>query len=319
MERMKVITSLDQLEEPLPYPVMAIGVFDGVHLGHQRIIRTVVAQAEKMNGTPILLSFDPHPQKVIASGEAPALIQTFPQRAEILETLGIRVFIRCPFTRQLSLLSPAEFVQEVICSHGIREIHVGDNFRFGHRRSGDFNTLLSLAAFHRFDVFKTERVLFRNERVSSTRIRRILTQGQVAVAKRLLGRPYQIRGTVVQGARKGGQFGFPTANLATENELIPRVGVYATRASVNGRSYPAATNIGFRPTIHGYSEPKSTIEAHLLDFSGDLYGQDLSIDFCLRLRDEKKFDGLDELLRQIKMDIHRLKWYAERAAEILEN
>ncbi|UCF37950.1 MAG: bifunctional riboflavin kinase/FAD synthetase [Acidobacteriota bacterium] len=312
---MQVVTDLKQLAGTPAYPVMAIGVFDGVHRGHQQILQTVVARARESSGTAAVLSFRPHPQKVIASGQAPLLLQTFAQKAAMFESLGIDVFVQYPFSRELSLLSPEDFVLQVIHSNGIREIHVGGNFRFGHMRQGDFDTLSELGTRFGFRVFKTESVYFRKERISSTRIRTALRKGQVALAKRLLGRPYELTGNVVRGAQRGAGLGFATANLATNNELIPANGVYATRVHLNGSSYVGATNIGHRPTVHGYSEPLPTVETHLLDYSGNLYGQALRLEFCFRLRDEKRFSSLEVLKQQIKMDVHRLRRYARKALE----
>lgn len=312
--RMKVMEDPFHLPEGMKNPVVAIGVFDGAHLGHQRILGEVASRARGMAGTAILLSFSPHPQKVIASGEAPQLLQTFDQQAEILAGSGIDVFLRLPFTRRLSLLSPAEFVGEVLLRIGPREVHVGENFRFGHRRAGDAATLRSLGGEHGFAVVGHEPVLFRGVRVSSTRIRRLLSAGRVHLAGRLLGRPYEVRGGVVKGARKGVRLGFPTANLKVDNELIPATGVYATRAVVNGKTWVGATNIGFRPTLQGFREPEPTVETHLLDFSGDLYGQSLALQFCRRVREERRFDGWEALIDRIGRDILWIRRYSERAA-----
>jgi len=176
---------------------MAIGVFDGVHLGHREVLREVVERARARSGTAVVLSFSPHPQKVISSAQAPPLLQTFDQQAEMLEWLGVDLFIRLPFTRRLSLLTPRDFVRDVLVRSGIREVHVGENFRFGHRRAGDFATLLRLGQEFGFRVREAPIVQFRGQRVSSTWIRNSLAAGRVSLAKRLLGRPYEVRGSVV--------------------------------------------------------------------------------------------------------------------------
>lgn len=315
---MLLVESLKGIPTSLNYPVIAIGVFDGVHRGHQQIIRKMVARTHERNGTAILLSFFPHPQKVIASGDAPALLQTFQQRAELLEELGIDILLRLPFTRRLSLSTPEEFVKDVLLPTGVVEVHVGGNFRFGHRRAGGLETLAALGSTYGFEVHHTEPIYFRGRRVSSTRVRNLIKEGRVSLAKRLLGRPYEVRGNVVRGARKGEGLGFPTANLKTENELLPATGVYVTRVHTGEYTYLGATNVGFRPTVHGYVASEPTIETHLFDFSGNLYGQEMTVEFCFRLRDEKKFDGLESLIRQVQVDIHRCGRYLERIKPLLK-
>lgn len=309
---MQVISDLDQIAFPLPHPVLAIGVFDGVHLGHRKVLQEVVERAHAQNGTAAVLSFFPHPQKVIASSDAPPLLQTFDQQAEVLERLGIDLFIRLPFTRRLSMLSPREFARNILVKTGIREVHVGGNFRFGHRRAGDFSTLSRLGEEFDFRVRKAPIVLFRGTRVSSTLIRGHLTSGAVHLAKRLLSRPYEIRGSIVKGARRGVALGFPTANIRSDNELIPAIGVYATRATIDGKRFTGATNIGFRPTVHGFAERKPTIETHLLGFDGDLYGRDMKLEFCCRIRGERRFENVEALIRRIRKDILWIERYHRR-------
>lgn len=318
MQEMQIVRCIRDMPAPLPYPVMAIGVFDGVHCGHQKILRQIVERARRQEGTALLLSFDPHPQKVISSGDAPALLQTPRQRYDLLAELGVHILLKLPFTRRLSLMKPDEFAKEVLVKLGVREIHVGSNFRFGHRRTGDFSVLQRLGQTLGFDVHRTGRVLFRGERISSTRIRGLIQEGRVSLAKRLLGRPYQIHGTVVRGAGRGKQIGFPTANLESENELAPATGVYAGRAHVNGKSYVGATNVGYRPTVYGDSETTPTIETHLLDFEGDLYGKSVQLEFCVRLRKEKKYDSVDGLRRQIQLDIGRCRKYMRFVEPFME-
>ena len=315
---MRVVSRIRDLPDPLAYPVMAIGVFDGVHCGHQRILRRIVRHASRNSGTALLLSFEPHPQKVIAPGDAPMLLQTPRQRYEMLAGLGVDVLLKLPFTRRLSLLKPEEFARQILVKMGVREIHVGTNFRFGHRRSGDFATLKRLGQQLGFDVYRTARVHFRGARISSTRIRGLISEGKVALAKRLLGRPYQIKGTVVRGAGKGMEIGFPTANIDSDNELAPATGVYATRVTINGAKYVGATNLGYRPTVYGDSETTPTIETHLLDYEGELYGKVIRLEFCLRLRGEKKYKSLKALKKQISLDIKRCRKYAEAVESFQE-
>lgn len=309
---MQVVSDLDRIISPLAHPVMAIGVFDGVHRGHQAVLSEVVERAHSCSGTAVVLSFYPHPQKVIASADAPPLLQTFDQQAEMLEKLGVDLFIRLPFTRRLSLRSPREFVRDVLVKTGIREVHVGENFRFGHKRAGDFSTLQHLGEEWGFRVRKAPIVLFRGVRISSTRIRSHLKVGRVQLAKRLLSRPYEIRGSIVKGAMRGMRLGFPTANIRTENELIPATGVYATRATLDGTRFVGATNIGYRPTVHGFAERETTVETHLLGFAGDIYGREMKLEFCYRIREERRFDSVQALIQRIRKDILWIEKYNRR-------
>lgn len=314
---MRIIEDLERLEKFEKPPMLAIGVFDGVHRGHQKILTGIVERAKMAGCFPAVLSFFPHPQKVIASGNTPPLLQTFLQRAEIMQEIGIELFFRLPFNREISLFSPQEFVEKILSRLGVAEIHVGSNFRFGHRRSGNIDVLEELGKSHGFKVFSTEPIHFRGNRISSTRVRDLLSSGRVSLVKRLLGRPYEIRGMVVRGAERGASLGFPTANLQCENELIPPKGVYITQANVNGKSWIGATNIGIRPTLHGFTKNEPTIETHLLGYSGNLYGKPMKLSFCFRLRDEKKFENVEALTGQIRSDIDAIRRYTGRISEKL--
>ena len=263
---MEVIKNLEVLSGKWKNPIVALGVFDGMHLGHQAILKKIALRARETNGTAILLSFHPHPQKIISPGDAPPLLQTTGQRVEMLEGFGIDVFIRIPFDRNLSLLTADEFGERILKKVGTREIHVGDNFKFGRGRLGDFSTLKSLGEKYDFALFRTETRYFRGKRISSTRIRNAVSNGQVELAGRLLSRPYEIEGTVVRGAGKGSTIGYPTANLASDNELIPPSGVYVTRVITESGTYQGATNIGFRPTIENNPDLGSSFETHILGF-----------------------------------------------------
>ncbi len=309
---MRIVDNFAHFPESLNYPVMTIGVFDGVHRGHQVILRQVVKRAQEREGTSILLTFSPHPQKIISPNNAPPLLQTEHQKNRILVELDLDMIVCLPFTRKLSLLTPAEFAHQILHNHGIREIHVGRNFRFGHRRAGDIETLKSLGPEFRFGVYEIEPVYFRGTRISSSYIRNSLREGRVALVRRLLERPYQIQGTVVRGSGKGAELGFPTANLDPENELIPANGVYATLAHLNGNTYPSVTNVGVRPTLHERPQGSPVVEPHLLDFKENIYGSSMKLDFCFRLRAEKKFTGVDELKKQIGRDVEATRKYLRR-------
>lgn len=304
---MIVLESLEKLPKALPYPVMAIGVFDGVHRGHSKILEGLTRRAREKEGAALLLTFFPHPQKIISPADAPLLLQTADQKVEMLSRTGIDWVIQVPFTRELSLFSPQDFAARVLAQFGVKEVFVGSNFRFGHRRSGDFETLNQLGKQYGFRVRATPDVCFRGSRISSTRIRQALKSGRMSLARGYLGRPYRISGTVVRGAGKGNEMGFPTANLDPENELIPAGGVYCCRVFVNGQAVPAVTNVGFRPTLYRQTSTCPVVETHLLDSPGDLYGKRMEIEFCFRLRAERKFDKVSDLVDQIQKDVSRVQ------------
>lgn len=317
---MRVVEDLSRVPAGLPFPVVAIGTFDGVHLGHQAVLRAVVEAARRRNGTAVVLTFFPHPQQIIASGSAPPLLQTFDQQAEILDRLGVDILIRLPFTRQMSLWTPEEFVRNVLSPLGIEEVWVGRNFRFGHRRSGDPAVLEALGRRYGFRVQACAPVLFRGERISSTRIRRLIDQGRVEAAARLLGRAYEIRGDVVRGDGRGKHLGFPTANVQPANLLWPANGVYVSGVELDGHWWVGATNVGFRPTLReSYGRASPVVETHLLDFSGDLYGRFVRIHFCCRVRPEICFRDHEALILRIKEDILFVRRYAARLERTLKD
>ncbi len=307
---MEVIENLEVLAGTWKNPIVALGVFDGMHLGHQAILNKISSRAREQDGTAILLSFHPHPQKIISPGDAPLLLQTTLQRVELLEKLGIDVYIRLPFDRKLSLLTPDQFGEQILKTVGTREIHVGENFRFGHRRSGTYSSLKEIGDKHGFSLFKTDTREFRGRRISSTRIRKALHAGRIELAGRMLNRPYEIEGMVVRGAGKGSTIGYPTANLDPANELVPPSGVYITRVTTESGIYQGATNIGYRPTIQKNPDQGASIETHLIGFEDNLYGQRIKVSFCMRLREEKRFESIRALTDQIEHDLARTRAYA---------
>ena len=315
---MLIVEDLDHLSQRFKHPVMAIGVFDGVHLGHQAVLRRVVERAREKGGNSMLLTFVPHPQKVIAPRDAPLSLQTDQQKQDVLRQFEIDVMVRLPFTREISLYSPEQFAHKILYDHGIREILVGSNFRFGHRRSGDFKTLQSVATKLGIVVDQIQPVCFRSIPVSSTKIRQLLKQGTVSLANRLLTRPYQLQGTIVRGSQKGSELGFPTANLNLDNELIPATGVYVSRAYIDENAYPSVTNVGYRPTLHHDHHQEPVVESYLLDYHGDLYGKTTRVDFYLRLRAERQFENADALKRQIERDIARGRKYLNLISPVVK-
>ncbi len=302
---MRVLYSPEELDGPLPHPLATVGNFDGVHLGHQRIFATLRERVEPVGGTVVAITFNPHPQKVLHPDSAPRLIATREQKIRLLGEAGAEVMLDLPFTRELAGLSPEEFVQRTLLrSLAIREIHVGRNFRFGRDRAGDFETLERLGRKHGFAAVPITGVRHGGERISSSLVRKALGAGDVRLAAELLGREEELTGTVVEGDRRGRAIGFPTANLAVDNELIPFTGVYVTRLVVDGRPLPSVTNIGSRPTFPGAG---NAVETHVLGFDGDLYGRRVALRFVERLRDERRFAGREELVDQIRADVEQAR------------
>jgi riboflavin kinase/FMN adenylyltransferase len=281
---------------------VAVGNFDGVHRGHQALVARALERARATGGSAVALTFDPHPARVLQPQRPLRRLMTEEQRAECLDALGLHVLAVLPFTADLAALSPEEFATRVLCEMlGAQAVVVGADFRFGRARAGDVATLRALGSRLGFDVLAVEPVLAGGAPVSSTRIREALAAGDAELARLLLGRSYFVDGPVVRGDGRGRTLGIPTANVAVENEILPRTGVYAGRAGVVGESLrDAVVNLGRRPTFGG-GEP--TVEAHLLDFDADLYGRRLRIAFEARLRDERAFPGKDALVAQIREDV----------------
>ncbi|HET7258983.1 MAG TPA: bifunctional riboflavin kinase/FAD synthetase [Candidatus Acidoferrum sp.] len=282
---------------------LAIGNFDGIHLGHQAILRAAITRARESAATPTVLTFDPPPQKVLRPESAPLRLTTIEQRIACFGALNIEAAVILPFTHELARLSPQEFVDQIL----VRDLHVsavfvGENFRFGHKQTGDATLLLQLGRERGFEVVVIPHVVYKGEVVSSTIIRREIADGDVARAARLLGRPFVLSGGIVPGTGTGARFTFPTLNLATEQELLPARGVYVTRMRFEGesRSRRSVTNIGVRPTFNGSS---LSVETHVLEPIGEASPARVELHFWKRLREEKKFSGPEELRKQIARDI----------------
>jgi riboflavin kinase/FMN adenylyltransferase len=294
-------------------PAVTIGNFDGVHLGHQALVGRVVERARRSDGTAAVLTFDPHPARVLAPERAPAALTTPEQKLELLAGLGVDVVAVLPFTPAVAALAPEEFVRAVLAgSLGARQVVVGEGFRFGRRQSGDAAGLARLGGDYGFAVEAVAPVLDDGQPVSSSRVREALSRGDVDGARRLLGRAYFLDGLVVRGDGRGRSIGVPTANLAPENEILPASGVYAGHVRVADGSWrPAVVNRGTRPTFAGLEE---ALEAHLLDFDGDLYGTRLRLAFTARLREERRFAGPRELVAQIREDVAHARTLLSSAA-----
>jgi riboflavin kinase/FMN adenylyltransferase len=282
-------------------PVLALGNFDGLHRGHAKIVERVVRRGTERSATPLILTFDPHPTRVVRPDKAPPLLMTLDQKVEAVERMGIQGMAVVNFTEEIAGWDPEEFVRRVLVEWlRIAEVWVGANFLFGHDREGNFSRLRLLGARYGFRAEKIDPVRYKDFIVSSTRVRRLVSEGRVDEAGALLGRHYFLDGLIVQGLQRGRLLGYPTANLETSNELLPPNGVYATLATIDSVVYPSVTNIGVRPTFH---QPSATvIEAHILDMDRDLYGSRMRLSFLQRLRDERTFEGVDALKAQIAAD-----------------
>jgi riboflavin kinase/FMN adenylyltransferase len=319
---MDIINRLEDLPHGCPRPVATVGNFDGIHLGHQQLIRFLVGRAREIGGTATVITFNPHPLAVLAPNNAPRQIQTLDQKLDRMRALGIRLAIVIPFSIQFAQTKAREFVTEYLWRRfQLHEIYVGPNFAFGHRREGSFNLLKEVGAEKGFFVGKVHQVQFRGARVSSTSVRQALVAGQVALARRLLARPFALTGEIVHGSALGAGMSIPTANLHHDNELVPRNGVYVTMLSVEGRRCRSVSNVGIRPTITaGKSDPVVSIETHVLDFDAELYGARVSLEFLVHLREEKRFPSNEVLVAQITRDIAKARRYfdwLERCAPAL--
>jgi riboflavin kinase/FMN adenylyltransferase len=299
---MQVLRSIDALSA-LPGPLaLAVGVFDGIHLGHQEVIRAAREHATQHHGTAVVVTFDPHPMQVLRPGSAPKLLCGPRHQQLILAHTGIDCLLACPFTAETAKTPAREFLQQLVnSSRPLGCISVGYTWSFGHRREGNIHLLMEMGQEHDFAVYGVPPLKIDGQVVSSTLIREAVSNGDFARAATLLGRDYTVFGTVVEGQKLGRQLGFPTANVDVENEQLPPLGVYAVEARVDTQWLPGVANLGRRPTVAADADP--SLEVHLLDWSGDIYGKDMEVRFTRRLRSEMKFSSLDELKAQIARDI----------------
>jgi riboflavin kinase/FMN adenylyltransferase len=304
----EVVRGVSQLPRKLIRPVLTIGNFDGLHVGHRKILDVVVERARQLEGEAVLYTFDPHPRKVLHGDDGPQLLTTTEQKLEILEATGLDWVILQPFTREFARTTPEAFVREQIHEGiGPIEVYVGYDFHFGRDREGSMRLLTETGPLIGFSVTIIPEVTVGEQDVNSTRIRGLVAEGRVEEAAVLLGRPYRVRGAVVEGMQRGRELGFPTANLQPENEILPGAGVYAGHVRVfdekgrPGTGIPSVVNVGFRPTFDDGRE--LVAEAHLIDFSGDLYGRIIEFAFETRLRAEMKFESPQALEVQIERDV----------------
>ena len=302
---MKTVRRLSQLTPPPGGSVVTIGNFDGVHLGHREIFRRVVGAARACQASATVITFEPHPLRLLAPEKAPPRINTPAEKVRLIRASCIDLLAILPFTRKLAALPAAEFVERILVEKlAVRHLVIGYDSAFGRNRQGDAAFLAAAAKAHGFTLEVLEPLRAGEEVYSSTRIRQTLLRGDVRGVVGVLGRHFTLDGTVVSGDGRGRQLGFPTANLQTSKELLPADGVYAVKVRLGRRMHDAVVNLGQRPTFPGAA---STLEIHLLDYSGDLYGKRLRLYFVDRLRDEQRFSSVPELLSAIRIDIARAR------------
>ena len=309
---MELVKGIQKLTHSVRHPVVTIGNFDGVHLGHRQILETAVQSAKARGGQCIAYTFRPHPQVALRPGKAPQLLSTYDEKLELIASLGVDFIVEEPFSREFSETEPSEFFSDILLHRLSTEvIVVGYDFAFGRERHGHLDNLRKFCQNSGVQLIVVQPHREHSEVVSSSRIREYLLSGEIAEANRLLGRPFSYRGVVVKGEGRGRKLGFPTANLKLENKLTLPYGVYATRAILNGEYYSSVTNVGIRPTFQHEGDPElpALVETHLLDTTLDLYGSTLEVQFFTRLREERRFSDIEELKRQISIDADQSRSY----------
>lgn len=308
---MLIAHSLDQELVQTPV-VLTIGVFDGMHLGHQQLISTAIERAHVLGLQSAVITFDPHPDSVVHPNRAFQLLTSLEERIHLIEQLGPDILVVAPFDGTTMNTSAEQYMRQIIHALPLRELWVGDDFALGRKREGNIARLQEIGDQLGYKVGTVTRVLIQGQPVSSTRVRDAIREGNVSAVVPLLGRYYSVEGEVVHGDKRGRTIGFPTANLAVASEkMLPANGVYASHVHYGNHIYKAVTNLGNRPTFNGI---RHTIEAHLLDFNGDLYGQTIQISFVERLRGERRFAGVDELVTQIGQDIIQARSLLEQTS-----
>lgn len=291
--------------------VLTLGVFDGLHLGHQQIMQTVAERAEAVKAVPTAITFDPHPRAVLHPENAPPLLQTLDQRLAAFEFLGIEQAIVIRFTKDFAAQDAETFLRETIFERlQAKEVYLGKGFEFGKNRAGNIELLRKISRELGVFADEVEEVKLRGKRISSSRVRETLFSGKVNLARRMLGRPYGVEGQIEQGSQRGHEIGFPTANLKPQNRVMPKMGVYVTSTLIDDVWRRSITNIGVRPTFENDAEP--SIETYVFDYKGNLYGDVLRVRFLHRLRSERKFGGIEELKAQITKDTRRALEYFSR-------
>ncbi|HYY44123.1 MAG TPA: bifunctional riboflavin kinase/FAD synthetase [Actinomycetota bacterium] len=307
---MTVLVGIDALSPPEGGSAVTIGTFDGVHLGHRALIASTAARAGEAGLSPVVVTWDRHPMTVVKPAAAPRAVCTPERKIELLEETGAEMVCVLPFTEEFSTWPPERFVERVLVEGlSARLVVVGQGWRFGHRAAGDVALLERLGERRGFTVTTLAHVGRSGGRVSSTRVRRAVAEGDMRLAEELLGRPFDLDGIVLRGDQRGRRLGFPTANVDMDPSLVaPPLGVYAGRARARGFWYPAAVNVGVNPTFGG--DPATTpakVEAYFLGFDDDIYGEEIRVELWARLRDELKFDSVEDLIEQMHRDVEETK------------
>ncbi len=299
---MELIRGIHNLKARHQGCVATIGNFDGVHLGHQYLLGELAEKAEEMQLPAVVITFEPQPQEFFLPQRCPGRLTRFREKIKALRRLAVDRVFTLPFTARLAAIPPQAFIEEILVAGlGVRYLVVGDDFRFGHNRGGDFEMLQQAGRRHHFDVVNMHTFHLGGERVSSTRIRAALQQGALAQAESLLGRPYRMCGRVAHGHKRGRQIGFPTANIHLHRKVSPLEGVFAVEMfGITGEPVSGVANVGTRPTING---TRSLLEVHLFDFSEEIYGRHVMVDFLHKIRDERRFDTFEQLRQQIEQDV----------------
>ena len=307
---MRIIRGTKNLTGPIPYPVMAIGNFDGVHVGHQKLFRRAEKLASQNNGTPIAFTFEPHPLKIIAPEKVPPLLTQFRKKMELIESFGIDLVICADFTRKFADQQPREFSKNILYEKiGVKQVVVGFDYAFGRGREGTIPYLKKMGEEFGFKVQVVEPFKVQGQTVSSSHVRDLLESGQVELAREFLGRDYSIVGPVIAGYKTGQAIGFPTANIDTSKVQIPGTGVYAVRVMHENSSYDAVANVGFNPT---FNRDRLSVEVHIFNFNEVIYSREIEVQFVARIRNEIAFKSAGDLVVQISQDIEKTKKILER-------
>ncbi|WP_027179125.1 bifunctional riboflavin kinase/FAD synthetase [Maridesulfovibrio bastinii] len=303
---MIIAKNIDDLKDFNRETCVTIGNFDGVHMGHQKLISRTCEKADENNLASVVLTFDPHPLRVLVNSKTPPFITLTEQKLELIAQYNPSCILMLPFDREMAALSPEEFIYKYLVQHlSIKELVVGYDYALGKGRAGNYEVISELGRKYGYGVERLDPVIINDAVVSSTRIRDMVEAGNVWDVRPILGRFFQVRGEVIHGMNRGGNLlGFPTANIRLDDELFPQKGVYAIRVEVDGKVYPGVANIGTNPT---FGNDSISVEAHILNFSKNIYGETIRVHFIQRIRSEKKFSGLDELKARINRDIELAK------------
>lgn len=298
---MKIIRGIQNIKESITYPVLAIGNFDGVHLGHQAIFKKVVNRAKEVAGTGIVFTFEPHPRKILSPEKSTHLLSTFNQKLEFIEKTGIDLVICADFTPDFAALGPREFTKSILVDKiCVKEVFAGHDFNFGKGRDGTLEYFEKLGDEYGFKVEVLEPVKTEDDIISSSRVRDMVLNGNVNIVSRYLGRPYSLEGQVVGGCQKGSAMGFPTANIDVRDNLIPHTGVYAVKVLIQNKTFKGVANVGYNPT---FKRNQLSVEVHIFEFEGNLYDEIIKLSFIEKIRDEAAFASQEELKSQIQKDI----------------